>query len=428
MKKLWFSLLMVCSACTNAPKISSFFHDGNSFGMQSITQNAPPMTTVSMLLPLSGKHQQVGLSMQNGALMALRKNEDSPVKLLFFDTKGTSEGAVEAYRWANAQNTDIVLGPVFSAEVSALSDSANGILSYTSDSTVLTEKKASMAVLISDQVEQMVRYACEMGQLRLGAIGPESKVGEIVMNTLDKAVQKCPGMSLQKFALYGEKDENMTPAVLKILPPIIDSKKKDLTPEEQEILATPMQERVEFDNLFVFEEGIRLSQLMAILAFYDVTPDIIPIYTLASVKTLKDKMLNGVYFMDLPEQTGKNFDREYQQIFGSRPPQLASLSYDSVDWIAQKANVGVVHLTDLQLSDAFYGSDGLIRLNQDGTNNRAMRLVQKKNRSVIEVKPAPVEFESSEQPMDFWFTPTMQSTDLTSEPPLMSPVSPEVFE
>lgn len=428
MKKLWVLLAMMCSACTNAPKFGSFFHNDDSFGIKSLSQTAPAMTTVSMLLPLSGKHQQMGLSMQNAALMALRENEKSPVKLLFFDTQGTPEGAKEAHRWAIAQNTDIVLGPVFSSEVSALSNPIGGVLSYTSDSTILSEKTASMAVLISDQVEQMVRYACENGQLRLGAIGPENKVGEIVMNTLDKAVQKCPGMSLQKFALYGEKDENMTPAVLKILPPMIDPKKKDLTPEEQEILATPMQERVEFDNLFVFEEGIRLSQLMAILAFYDVTPDIIPMYTLASVKTLKDKMLNGVYFMDLPEQTANGFDRRYQQIFGSRPPQLASLSYDSVDWIAQKANVGVVHLTDLQLSDAFYGSDGLLRLNQDGTNNRAMRLVQKKNRTAIEIKPAPTEFEDLAQPLDFWFTPTMQSTDLTSESPLMSPVFPEVFE
>ena len=285
-----------------------------------------------------------------------------------------------------------------------------------------------MAVLISDQIEQMVRYACEMGQLRLAAIGPENKVGEIVMNTMDKAIQKCPGMTLNKYALYGEKEENITPPVLKILPKIIDPKKKDLTPEEQEILATPMQERVEFDNLFVFEEGVRLSQLMAILAFYDITPDIIPIYTLASVKTLKDKMFNGVYFMDLPEQTINGFDREYQQIFGSRPPQLASLSYDSVNWIAQKANVGVVHLSDLKLSDPFYGSDGLIRLNSDGTNNRAMRLVQKKSRTVTEIKPAPNDFEIPEQTLDFWFTPTSESTDSTSTPPLMSLVSPEVFE
>ena len=428
MKKLWVLLLLMCSACTNAPKLSSFFRDDSSFDIKNITTNTPALTTVSMLLPLSGKHQQTGLSMQNAALMAVRENKESPVKLLFFDTKETPEGAVEAYRWATAQNSDVILGPVFSSQVQALSDSDNGILTYTSDSTVLNEKKSSMAVLISDQIEQMVRYACEMGQLRLAAIGPENKVGEIVMNTMDKAIQKCPGMTLNKYALYGEKEENITPPVLKILPKIIDPKKKDLTPEEQEILATPMQERVEFDNLFVFEEGVRLSQLMAILAFYDITPDIIPIYTLASVKTLKDKMFNGVYFMDLPEQTINGFDREYQQIFGSRPPQLASLSYDSVNWIAQKANVGVVHLSDLKLSDPFYGSDGLIRLNSDGTNNRAMRLVQKKSRTVTEIKPAPNDFEIPEQTLDFWFTPTSESTDSTSTPPLMSPVSPEVFE
>ena len=88
----------------------------------------------------------------------------------------------------------------------------------------------------------------------------------------------------------------------------------------------------------------------------------------------------------------------------------------------------MVHLSDLKLSDPFYGSDGLIRLNSDGTNNRAMRLVQKKSRTVTEIKPAPNDFEIPEQQLDFWFTPTSKSTDSTSTPPLMSPVSPEVFE
>ena len=70
MKKLWVLLLLMCSACTNAPKLSSFFRDDSSFDIKNITTNTPALTTVSMLLPLSGKHQQTGLSMQNAALMA----------------------------------------------------------------------------------------------------------------------------------------------------------------------------------------------------------------------------------------------------------------------------------------------------------------------------------------------------------------------
>ena len=293
-----------------------------------------------------------------------------------------------------------------------------GVLSYTSDSTLLNSRRASFAVLISDQIEQMVRYACENGQYRLAAIGPENKVGQIVMNAMDEAIKQCPGMSLTKYALYGETEENMTPAVLKILPKMVDIKKKNLTPEEEEILATPIQERVAFDSLFVFEEGIRLSQLMAILAFYDVTPKAFPVYTLASVKSLKDPMFNNVLFMDLASDT--SFAHQYMQVFGQYPSRLAELAYDSVNWVAQQTENGTVRLSDLQNTDHFWGTNGLVRLNADGTNNRAMRLVQKKGQSSIEIQAAPSTFPEPKKQLRWDFTPAFESGDSTSASPAES--------
>ena len=240
------------------------------------------------------------------------------------------------------------------------------------------------------------------------------------MNAMDEAIKECPGMSLTQYALYDEKEENMTPSVLKILPKMVDIKKKNLTPEEEEILATPIQERVEFDNLFVFEEGVRLSQLMAILAFYDVTPKVIPTYTLASVKPIKDSTLNDVFFMDLAPKAGTQFTRQYIQVFGKSPSRLGGLAYDSVNWICQTAVDQTVHLADLQQGQTFEGADGLVRLNADGTNNRAMRLVQKKGRSAVEVQPAPMEFDLPIQIKQEVIEPTSELTDLTLKSPATS--------
>lgn len=418
MKRLWILLLLVCSACTNAPKISSFFHEKNMLNIPS--EPTASVSTVSMLLPLTGKQEETGKTMQNAALIALQNNIDSPVKLLFFDTKGTPEGAKEAYRWAEAQNSDMILGPVFSSELAALPSMGTGVLSYTSDSTLLNSRRASFAVLIADQIDQMVQHACQSGQYRLAAIGPENKVGQIVMNALDAAIKECPGMSLTKYALYDEKDENITPSVLKILPKMVDIKKKNLTPEEEKILATPIQERVAFDSLFVFEEGIRLSQLMAILAFYDVTPKAFPIYTLASVKSLKDPMFNNVLFMDLSTDSSAYFTRQYMQIFGVQPSRLAELAYDSVDWVAKLAQNDTVRLSDLQQADTYQGVNGLMRLNPDGTNNRAMRLVQKKGQNAIEIQPAPLAFTTPKKQSNLDLTPKFESDDLTLASPVKS--------
>ena len=58
MKRLWILLLLVCSACTNTPKISSFFHEKNMLNVP--TEPTASVSTVSMLLPLSGKQEETG--------------------------------------------------------------------------------------------------------------------------------------------------------------------------------------------------------------------------------------------------------------------------------------------------------------------------------------------------------------------------------
>ena len=417
MKKVLFLLALLCTACTQTHKITSFFDVPETFSNTPEIEKNVRVKTVSMLLPLTGNKAVMGQDMQNAALMALRDEKNAPMRLLFFDTQGTPEGAKEAYNWAKAQNSDMILGPVFSSEVAAINtgfSSGANLLTYTSDSTVLDASHASFSMLIPNQIDTIIQQLCSEGKTRLAALGSESKTGQIVMNSLDKAIKKCPNMELVKYGLYGETEENLTPAILKIAPKFVDPKKKDLTEEEQQILATPIQERLDFDALIVFEEGIRLSQAMAILAFYDVSPDVVPIYTLASVKSMKDKALNGVFMADLPTQGNAAFTRKYLTTFEQNPSQLASLAYDSVRWIAQNADQDTLNLKTLQAQGTYQGVDGLIRLNEDGTNKRALRLVQKKGRNVQEIIPAPTELESEEFP---FMGLEEESTDLTLTPP-----------
>lgn len=419
MKRFWLLTLLACTACTQVEQLGSFFDESDISTESQSEQTSRSTKTISMLLPLTGEHAAIGQSMQNGALMATQENKDKSMRVLFFDTKGNADGAQEAYRWAKAQNSDLILGPLLSTELQAINSGFNlgpDMLSYTSDSTILDEHHASFAMLINNQIDTIVRHACSEGKTRIAALGSDSKTGEIVMNSLHKALEKCPGMQLTKYAFYGEQEENLTPAILKILPKVVDPKKKNLTDEEKEILATPMEERVDFDALIVFEEGIRLSQAMAILAFYDVNPHVMPIYTLASVKSLKDRALNGVLYADLSNEKNALFTRKYMNIFNQKPNNLASLAYDSVNWVAQMTDQGSVNLETLKQSE-YPGTDGLIRINQDGTNTRALRLVKKVGKNAVEVAPAPMS-------LDVFNPPEAESTDLTSMPLGASDESP----
>lgn len=412
MKKLWILLGLLLAGCSTGPEITSYFHTDNVD--ISDLRNNEKMTTVSMILPLSGTWATTGESFQKASLLALDDYPSSPIRILYFDTQSTPEGTEKAYSDAVAQNPDIILGPIFADEFKAL-PSPNlmnkPVLGYTSDNTLLNSERASMAVLIPEQVETLVRQSCMSGKRKLAVIGPEGKIGEIVMNALSEALQRCPDMELANYVLYNAQKPDMSEDIQKILPTFINPKKKNLTEKEKELMATPMEERLKFDSLLVFEEGTKLTQVMSILAFYDVTPKVIPIYTLASAKALKDRSLNGVLMADLP--INNTFIMKYRNAFGKTPVRLASLAYDSVNWIAKEALKNPVSLQTLRENEAYFGVDGLVRLNVDGTNKRGLRVVQKTNRGIVEVAPAPNDLDETSMP-------TTELIDSTSTFPLMS--------
>ena len=381
-------------------------------------ENAP---TVAVLLPLSGESQNVGKSMKNAVLLKTFDNPQTPLKVLFFDTQSTADGAVSAYHWAVAQKPDIVIGPVFSREVQAIQKAgiSSPMLTFTSDTTLMNSKTGTMAVTIAEQVRSMVRNACSTGKLRLGVLAPDSKTGEIAMNALAEEVKTCPGMTLPKVSVYESNTTNFTKAVQQIVPPLINPKKKDLTEEEKAELARSMAERAKIDAIILFEEGVKLRQLLSLLAFYDAGPKDITVYALTVIKQATDTNANFVYFADLDETGYANFARQYYATFGEKPIRIASQIYDAMGLVLEEAKANrPITLDALQTRDGYWGVDGLIRLNSDGTNRRALQLKQKRGQRSILIEAASAfdetssNFDEASSNQDYWNDVTRSEAEL----------------
>lgn len=365
--------------------------------------------TVAVLLPLSGESEKVGDSLQKAAMMATFEHEETPVKVLFFDTESSAAGAEKSYLWAKAQKPDLVIGPVFSKEVQAIKASGISvpILSFTSDTQVVDDDVGTMAITVAEQVRQMVRHACSLNQRRLAVLGPDSKTGEIAMNALAEAIDTCPEMAIKKVSLYDANTTNFTSAVQQIVPPLIDTKKKDLTEEEKRELEKSMSERAGVDAIILFEEGIKLRQLLSILAFYDAGPKDIPVYALTVVKQINDNNANFVYYADVDDTNYQNFARRYRAEFGQEPVRIATQMYDAMGLVFAQVKEGLpITLDDLRKRDSYWGVDGLVRLNEDGTNRRSLLLKQKRGNRQILIEPAESFFDDRVAPVDNgWFNP-----------------------
>lgn len=337
-----------------------------------------PSVRAAVLLPLSGKSAVMGQAFQNSSMMALQEQQDSPLELMFFDTKGTPEGTIQAWKNAQAQTPTLIIGPIFSAELEALKKEtpAVPILSFATDNTLMESGVYTMGVLIPNQIDRLVRHMCLADQKKIAVLGPEDKTGELTMNVLTEAVQQCLNMELTKISLYEPDTVNLAPAVLKIAPKPVNPKKKNLTLEEKEILDTPIEDRIDFDALFIFEDGARLQQVVSLLSYYDVTPKVVPFYGLANWQSVQDKGLIGGYFAATPLSKADKFSNRYQNLFGEKPPRISSLAYDAVSLISLLAERQALTTDSLLQDNGFNGVNGRFRLRHDGTNERLLEIFQ----------------------------------------------------
>ncbi len=354
---------------------------------ETMTQIPPQITKTktAMLLPLSGHTAVVGENFQNAALMAGLERTTETTEVSFYDTKGTPAGVLQAYEDAVHQNPDIIVGPIFASEVQVLQEQEPSIpvLSFTSDTTVLGNHIYSLALLIPQQVQRIVRHACINGQRRFALIGPQDKTGGIVVQAFENAIQECPGMQLTHISLYEPQTNNLTTPVSRIAPPLIDARRKDLTEEEKEILRNPTADRLSFDALFVFENGAKLDQLVSILYYYDITPQIIPFYGLATMRQTQNEQLVGAYFADVPQNRINVFRQKYQEAFGKEPLPIASFGYDAVSLISFLSQQNALNEYALTDRIGFNGMNGHFRLNENGTNERLLEIFQKQSHNRI---------------------------------------------
>lgn len=361
-------------------------------GVDYLQETPTVKTKTAVILPLSGESAALGDAFRNAILMAqLDRSTDEVTEVDFYDSKGTVEGAKNAFEDVERADADIVIGPVFSTEVNAIKemDPSVPVISFTSDTTVLNEDVFSIALLIEEQIKRIVKFACEKGQTRFAILGPNDKTGEMVLKSFEKVMADCPTMQLTHISLYDPKNPDLTSAVARIAPPLIDLKKKDLTEEEKLLAQNPTADRIEFDALFVFEQGVALQQLSSLLSYYDVTPNLVAFYGLATLRMQHNRDLIGAYFADLPQTHLDLFKKNYREAFGVKPVAVAALGYDAISLVSHLSKASRLNKRALLSEEGYLGLNGRFRFNENGTNDRLLEMFQIRGKNyIIKVSPA----------------------------------------
>ena len=343
--------------------------------------------TVALVVPLSGASAQLGAALFNAAQMAMFEMADNSFNLLPFDSKGSPEGAVAAVQQALVQHADIIIGPLFSAEVKAAAPLARqagvSMLSFTTDSQAVGNGVYALGFLPGPQALRIADYAHGVNRTRLAILAPSTDYGRIVVEYLSNNAPSL-GVSISGLQYYDPNATDFGPTIRRLV------KSDPKRPGD-----------VGFDALILPDEGQRLRNIAAQLPQMGIDPGQVK---LLGTMLWEDSHLNseptlvGAWYAAPPEASHTEFDNRYAKAFGVRPPRLASLAYDATSLAAVLGRRDPRDFSAAALGNplGFAGVDGLFRLRPDGTAERgyAVREVQA-GAADKEIAPAPAAFQAS---------------------------------
>ncbi|MBS4046930.1 MAG: penicillin-binding protein activator [Alphaproteobacteria bacterium] len=371
---------------------------------------APPLTApgspdairIGFLAPLSGPNAGLGRALFDAAQLALFDLADNRLVLLPRDTEGNAEKASEAARRVIAEGAQIIIGPLFANEASAVGLIARErnikVLSFSTDRSVAGGGVYLLGFTPDQQVERVISYARTRGLTRFAALAPDSAYGNAVVQAATVAAQ-ASGAEMLRQDRYPVDSGDLTPTVrrfataLRALPPrgLEEPPVDGVDPN----LARPV------DGVLLPEGGARLRALAPLLPFFDIDPRAVRflgtgLWDDPSLST-EPALVGGWYAGPAPEGFAE-FARRFEQGFGRRPPRLASLAYDAtalVGILARRTDTPTpFDETGLSNPDGFAGYDGIFRFQSDGLVQRGLAVLEIQRRGGGRViDPAPSSFQ-----------------------------------
>ena len=352
---------------------------------------------LALLLPFSAKSSRLreeAASMLQAAELSVFNRDDADILLMALDTRGTPDGARSATRSAVKSGADVILGPILAGSVRASSREAQRsntpLVAFSTDQSVAGRGTYLLSFPPEAEVKRIVDFAAASGATRFAFLGSQSAYGRRVKGAYEAAVAGN-GAEITASESYDGKDISVMQEPARRLAEFHhqgeDAAKAAAKIDGQEI--PPMS----YEAIILPEGGTALRSLAPLLPYYDVDPADVQFLGTGLWKndeTVREPALNGGIFAGPDENAGRAFKDNYDRSYGEDPSRLASLAYDAVSvgaFIADGDPRG--RIARAEDSNGFYGVDGLVRFNSNGTPDRGLAVYQIKNGRFVIIDPAP---------------------------------------
>jgi branched-chain amino acid transport system substrate-binding protein len=342
---------------------------------------------VAVLLPISssGSTPAVAKALKQAAELALFDFDNPNVTLIPKDTKGSPEGARIAAESALHDGAELIIGPLFAAEVSAAAPVAlqGGVpmIAFSSDEKVAGNGVYLLSFLAGRDVPRIVSYAMAQGKRNFAELIPQSAYGRIAETAFARAVSSGGGQA----------------AVRASFPP--NDSTAMLGPVRQ--VATAVKSGQGIDALFLPAGRDELPELAPLLASEELSNGRVQFIGTGQWDYPNiggDRALLGGWYPAPDPKGWSDFVQRYSKTYGGAPPRIASLAYDAISLaVSLSANPPGQRFSAAQLTrpTGFSGVDGLFRLLSDGTCERGLAILEVREGGPQVIDPAPSSFATA---------------------------------
>ncbi|MBF9049056.1 ABC transporter substrate-binding protein [Roseobacter sp. HKCCD9010] len=335
---------------------------------------------VAMLLPYgsaSAGDDLVARSLENAARLALTDVPDIQVNLTVYNTAANASQAAAVAQQAVSEGADVILGPLRSDAAAAVgvavARSNINVLSFSNNTEIAGGNVFVLGHTFQNTATRMMSYSAAQGRNRVLILHARNLAGEVAREAVERAAV-ANGATITGRVSYEFSQNGVVAALPTVMSTVRSTDTNALMMTGDAAGALPL-----FAQLLP-ENGLdtEATRVMG-LSRWDVPP-----------QTLELSGLQGGWFALPDPSAAAQFNARYEAANGTPAHILAAIGYDAMRAVAETAATqGRLGVAELTASSGFAGANGVFRLRADGTNERAMAVVQVENNQVAVIDPAP---------------------------------------
>ena len=300
---------------------------------------------VGVLLPLSGKFQDIGESFLKAIQLALYDISNENIKIYPKDSKGNALNAYKSAKEFEEQGIQIVIGPIFYENLERLGEINNiTFISLTNKTKEIPKNTIAFGINLDSQMNTLKKYFDEIKVSKTLLLSPNSEFtyqSESVAKkdvlkfyrtySYDTNPKKITG-EIEKITKYRERKKDLERRI-KIL------EKSDLYKDKNELKKLEQMHtlgKVNFDSVVVIDFGERLKSVLTSFMFSDVSSNEVNFFTINQwfdETFFNENAMQNLHFPSIDFDNLKKFNKKFLNTFNKQPNKVSILAYDALGLI-----------------------------------------------------------------------------------------------